>query len=553
MPSFEIGPGQRADAELGTTIADLIAAHSGLFRDEPALAAKAYNRLVRLDHELRTPTRITPIYRDSREGVAVYRRTTLMLFIAAVRCVDPSLRLVIGQSLAAGYYFDVQGRSVTPELLEEIESAMRVFVSDRAPITEESIPVEEARAHFESDGHPDKAALLRARWGSHVKVVKLGGFLDLSHGPLATSAGAIHHFHLASYPPGLVLRFVDRDQGVHRAVAPEQQKLFQTYRETRQWNEIIGVPNVGRLNELIIAGRAKEIIQVVDGLHEKKIAAVADMIVSRRPNTRLVLISGPSSSGKTTFSKRLSIQLRVAGIRPVTLSLDNWYVDRVDTPRHPVTGGYDFECLEALDLELFNENLQALLRGDEVATPVYDFKAGLRIPESDWPTMRLADDQVLVAEGIHGLNDALTASIDGQNKFRVYVSALTQLCLDDHNRIFTSDTRLVRRIVRDARYRGYSAEDTISRWPLVCEGERKYIFPFQEQADVMFNSALVYEAPVLKVFAERFLLAVPPTSPAAPEAHRLLEFLEHFVPVLRDDVPADSILREFIGGSTFAY
>jgi uridine kinase len=334
---------------------------------------------------------------------------------------------------------------------------------------------------------------------------------------------------------------------------PPQPKLFQTYRETRKWNEIIGVPNVGRLNELILEGKAKEVIDVVDGLHEKKIAAIADMIVGRRPDVRLVLISGPSSSGKTTFSKRLSIQLRVAGLRPVTLSLDNWYVDRAATPCHPVAGDYDFECLEALDLELFNENLRGLLAGEEVATPVYDFKHGVRTPPSKWKKMRLAADEVLVAEGIHGLNDALTASIDARHKFKVYVSALTQLCLDDHNRIFTSDTRLVRRIVRDARYRGYSAEDTIMRWPMVREGERKYIFPFQEEADVLFNSALVYEGSVLKVFAERFLLAVRPTSPAAPEALRLLDFLAHFVPVLRDDVPADSILREFIGGSSFAY
>lgn len=555
MATITVHPkGMVVEAEPGTTIGALIEHHPELFRPEAPLAAIAYNRLVGLGTRLHTSTTLEPVYLDSRGGMAVYRRTASLMLIAAVRDLYPEARVVVGQSLADGYFFEVVDQRVTAEFLAEVEGQMRAYVERAEPVVTHCVPIEVARELFEREGHLDKVGLLRAQWVSEVEVVELGSFRDLYHGPVAGSAAPIQHFRLVSYPPGMVLRFDARDSsGRLSEILPTQNKLFQTYRETRAWNEILGVHNVGRLNRRVIDGSVREIIRIADGLHEKKIAAIADMIVERRPDARLVMISGPSSSGKTTFSKRLAIQLRVAGLRPVTLSLDNWYVNRVETPRQPVTGDYDFECLEALDLALFNENLGALLGGEEVSTPIYDFKAGLRRPRQEWPKMRLADDQVLIAEGIHGLNDQLTASIAAKYKFKVYVSALTQLCLDDHNRIFTSDTRLVRRLVRDARYRGYSGEETITRWPSVREGERRYIFPFQEEADVMFNSALVYEMPVLKVFAERFLLAVEPSSPAYVDAYRLLKLLKLFVPIFRDDVPQDSILREFIGGSAFAY
>jgi uridine kinase len=537
-----------------TTIGDLFAQQTKGPPADPPLAAMAYNRLVSLDCALRAPTVVSLVYPFSREGDAVARRTASLMLYAAVRELYPQAHVVIGQALARGYFFEVFGHDVDEAFLAAVEAKMREYVQNEEPLVKEVLPVEEARAYFEAEDYSDTASLLQTVRESRVQTVGMGAFRDLQHGPVALHAGAVKHFSLVAYPPGMVLQFNGRREVIgssHRI--PPQQKLFQSYRETREWNTILGVPNVGRLNQLIIGGNIEEIIRVAEGFHEKKVAAIADAVVERRPEVRLVLIAGPSSSGKTTFSKRLSVQLQVAGIRPVTLSLDNWYVNRKDTPRDPKTGEYDFERLEALDLPLFNEHLRGLLAGEEVATPVFDFREGVRLPEWQWKTMKLEDNQVLLVEGIHGLNEELTASIPKANKFRVYVSALTQLCLDDHNRIFTSDSRLIRRIVRDARYRGYDAETTIMRWPSVRDGELKYIFPFQEEADVMFNSALVYEVSVLKVFAERFLLAVPPTSPAYHEAYRLLKFLEFFVPVFRDHVPQTSILREFIGGSGFAY
>lgn len=525
----------------------------GLATETKPLGAVAYGKLVSLDCQLKASTEVSLIYRDAREGEAIYRRTASLLLLAAIKDLYPNERVVVGQSLVRGYFFDVIDFDETDEFLAAVEARMREYVERCEPIVKERVPVNEARATFVAEGLQDKVALLGARRSSHINIVRLGNFCDIQHGPVAPHVGLIDEFDLLRYPPGLVLRFSRARKDGKPRVAYRQPKLFTTYRETREWNEILGVPNVGRLNKLIISGNPTEVIRIAEGFHEKKVAAIADMIVERLPDARLVLIAGPSSSGKTTFSKRLALQLRVAGIRPVTLSMDNWYVNRVETPVDPDTGDYDFECIEALDLELFNDNLSRLLAGEEVATPIFDFKHGLRKPIEQWRPMKLAADQVLLVEGIHGLNDRLTESVAPECKFRIYVSALTQLCLDDHNRIFTSDTRLLRRIVRDARYRGYDAETTILRWPSVQKGERKWIFPFQEAADVMFNSALVYEVSVLKVFAERYLLAVPPASPAFHEAYRLLRFLEYFVPVFRDDVPQISLLREFIGGSVFVY
>jgi uridine kinase len=328
--------------------------------------------------------------------------------------------------------------------------------------------------------------------------------------------------------------------------------LFSTYRETRLWQEVLGIHHVGQLNLLCLNGGIKEILRIAEGLHEKKIARIADEILRGADRLRLITVAGPTSSGKTTFAKRLGIQLRVNGIEPVALSLDNYYVDREHTPLDE-DGNLDFEALEAIDLALFHQQLAELMEGKEVLTPTFDFVTGKRRSEKHWKPIQLEDRQVLVVEGIHGLNDQLTASVPRQQKYRIYASALSQLAIDDHNRIFTADARLVRRIVRDHLFRGFNAERTLALWERVRRGEARWIFPFQEQADVMFNSALVYEPAVLKTYAERFLLQVPRTSPTYPEAFRLLKFLSMFVPIFPDEVPHTSILREFIGGSTFKY
>jgi uridine kinase len=351
---------------------------------------------------------------------------------------------------------------------------------------------------------------------------------------------------------GLILRFPRR---ADRNALPEftpRELLYRTYTETRRWEEVLGIHHVGQLNRLCLNGEVRSIVRVAEGLHEKKVAQIADEILSRRPRIRVVMVSGPSASGKTTFAKRLGIQLRVNGIEPVSLSLDDYYVDRDRTPRGE-DGRPDFEALEAIDIPLLNEHLVALLSGCEVESPRFDFISGTRAGPERWRPLSLGDSQVLVVEGIHGLNHRLTSDVPRDQIYRVYISALSQLAIDDHNRIFTADARLVRRIVRDRLFRGFTTERTLALWEGVRRGEARWIFPFQEQADVMFNSALVYEPAVLKTYAERFLLQVPRTSPSYSEAYRLLKFLSMFVPVFPDEVPHTSILREFIGGSSFSY
>jgi uridine kinase len=333
---------------------------------------------------------------------------------------------------------------------------------------------------------------------------------------------------------------------------PPMPKLYGVFQETKAWNRILGVSNVGEMNRACVSNEYPEVIRVAEGFHEKRITAIADQVGGRRDRVRLVLIAGPSSSGKTTFTKRLGVQLRVIGLRPTALSTDDYYVDRARTPIGD-DGRPDFEAIEAIDLDLFNDHLTRLLAGEEVATPRYDFPTGKRTPPETWEKKRLEKGDLLIVEGIHGLNDRLTRSIPAERKFRIYVSALTQLSIDDQNRISTSDARLLRRIVRDRLYRGHLAAGTLRSWASVRAGERKHIFPFQESADAMMNTALVYETSVLRVFAHRFLVEVPPEDPMFAEAYRLLKFLELFVPIFPDKVPQNSILREFIGGSTFHY
>jgi uridine kinase len=360
----------------------------------------------------------------------------------------------------------------------------------------------------------------------------------------------VRGFAVVPYENGLLLRFPRNGDAAHLPPLAPQPKLFAAYRETRRWNELLGLANVGSLNRMCLSGEISEQIRIAEGFHEKKIAGIADLVAQESRRVRFVLVAGPSSSGKTTFIRRLAVQLRVNGIQPVGLSLDNYFLDRDRTPVG-ADGKPDYEALEALDLELFNAHLAALQRGDEAEMPRYDFVRGKRADRDRWARQRLLPNQVLLVEGIHALNHRLTEAVPEQAKYRVFISALTQLILDDHNRIFTSDTRLLRRIVRDRLFRGHPATRTLEMWSAVRRGEARGIFPFQEEADVIFNSALVYEPAVLRVFAERFLLEVPREHPAYTEAYRLLKFLGWFVPVFPDEVPHTSILREFIGGSAF--
>lgn len=536
----------------GTPVGDL-------FRNQPTdgelpvLAALVHHRCVDLTHPLCAPSDIQRVTYANREGVLVYRRTASLILLEAARQLFGNVRVSIGQALGNGYFYRIHvDGTFTKGHLDKLEDRMRELVSSDLPLTTETVSIAEAREQFERLGLKDKLRLLRTHWEPFVTLVRCGEFCDIHHYPVAPSAGLIRSFELVHYPPGAILRFPPRGKLKSIGQYRDTPKLFQVYQETRDWNRIAGVEDVGQLNDLIIRGEAAEVIRVAEGLHEKKTADIADRITHAPQPIKLVLIAGPSASGKTTFAKRLSLQLRVNGIRPVALSMDNFYVNRMDTPRDS-DGEYDFEAIEAIDLALFNEVLAKLLKGERVHAPKFDFPSGMRVPKDRWFPMQLEPGQVLMVEGIHGLNDRLTESVAPDSKYKIYVSALTQLCIDDHNRIFTSDSRFLRRIVRDRMFRGYPAAVTIENWPRVRRGEMRNIFPFQEKADVMFNSALVYEQAVLRLYAERFLLEVPQDHPSFSAAYRLLKFVQNFAPIFEPSVPQISLLREFVGGSGFKY
>lgn len=518
---------------------------------ETVLAALVNRRQVMLDFPLRGETELDLVKYGSREGESVYKRSVSLLLYEACREVAPGIRLIIGQSLGNCYHYEVRGaEEPLAELSKRVLRRMEQIREEKRVFLRRTVTLEEVENHFRREGWEDKLELLATKRSSTVHTVTCGSVVEIAHGPYAPDTGCLLTFGLQEYGDGLVLLFPRRRDRRHLPAFTPRKQLYKTAVETREWQELLGVRRVGQLNRFCLDGRAMELVRISEGLHEKKISIIADEIALRLPVLRLVTIAGPSSSGKTTFSKRLEVQLRVNSIEPVSLSLDNYYVDRSDTPLDE-DGKPDFESIEAIDLPFFHQQLSELLEGNEVRTPVFDFVSGHRAPESLWEPMRLKEGQVLVIEGIHGLNDRLTQAVPREMKYKIFVSALSQLAIDDHNRIFTSDARLLRRIVRDNLYRGFTAERTLEMWERVRKGEARWIFPFQEAADFMFDSALVYEPAVLKTWAERFLLQVPRTSPTYPEAYRLLKSLSLFVSVFPDEVPQTSLLREFIGGSSF--
>ncbi len=545
--------GERRQVEFGRTVAQFLTSVHGEIPTD-VLAALVNRRIVMLDFPLRgLHVDLQAVRLASREGESVARRSASLMLLEAAHELYPEARLAVGQSLGGGYFYRWIGPApVSPQIAASLLRRMEEISAEDRQFVRQVMTLEQAEAVFRANGEDSKLQLLATNRSSTVPVVSCGQVVDIVHGPMAPSTGRIHGFSLVPYQDGLLLRFPRNGDAANLPPLQPQPKLFAAYRETRVWNEVLGVAHVGSLNRLCLSGEIAEVIRVAEGFHEKKIAQIADLVASRRDSVRLVLVSGPSASGKTTFIRRLGIQLRVNGIRPVGLSLDNYFVDRDRTPAGE-DGRPDWEALEALDLPLLNEHLAALLHGEEIEVPRYDFVLGRRVARDRWTRLALRRDEVLLVEGIHALNHRLTPAAPEDAKFRVFISALTQLTLDDHNRIFTSDARLLRRIVRDRLFRGHPATRTLEMWGSVRRGEARGIFPFQEEAEVMFNSALVYETAVLKVFAERFLLEVPREHPAYTEAYRLLKFLAWFVPVFQDDVPTTSILREFIGGSAFEY
>jgi uridine kinase len=481
------------------------------------------------------------------DGMRIYRRSLCFLLVAAVDEVFPGTRIVVDHSLTVGGLFcHILGREAfTADEVRQIEGRMREIVAEDAPIVKQRMPLSEAITYFQRRGWDDKVRLLRYRGKDYLSVYTLKGTSDYFYGYMVPSTGYLARFRLQHYPPGLVLLFPLGSAPTRLPRYRDFPKLAGMFREYGEWLDIVDVGDVAQLNQAVESGRVQEVILVAEALHEQRISLIAQDIAERGSQVRLVLIAGPSSSGKTTFSKRLAIQLLAHGARPFPLALDDYFVNRDRTPLDE-NGEYDFESLYALDLDLLNEQLLALMEGKQVTLPHYDFATGT---QKRGQTVSLTPQHIIVAEGLHGMNPELVPGISPERIYRIYASCLTQLNIDNHNRIPTTDTRLLRRLVRDAKYRGYAAQQTIARWESVRRGEGRNIFPYQEFADSMFNSALVYELAVLKPFAEPLLRQVEPGTMEHVEARRLLAFLQWLLPCTTDNIPDNSLLREFVGGS----
>ncbi|MDK2809574.1 MAG: uridine kinase [Petroclostridium sp.] len=512
------------------------------------LAGKVDNKIKDLSYKLEHDCKVEFIDLSSEDGVRVYKRSLFFILMKAVKELYPDRKLTIRHSISRGTYCELNGsQTIIEKDIQKIEGKMREIVSREIPMERYTIPLEEARQIFLQSGDYDKVSLLKHCQKEFISIYKCGDMANYLYGHLVPHTGYIKNFELMYYPPGFILRYPDKNSPYKIPGFEENKKLFQVLNEYKRWGEILNVSHIGSLNEIIAAGNAKDLIHISEALHEKKIAYIADMIKENADNIKIVLISGPSSSGKTTFAHRLAVHLRVNGLKPVTISLDDYFVDREHTPLDE-NGEPDFEALEAIDIHLFNEHLRQLIDGNVVEIPIFNFHLGCREPKGR--KLKLEQDQIIIIEGIHGLNEKLTSSIPRKNKFKIYVSALTQLSLDDYNPISTTDTRLIRRMVRDFNFRSNSALRTLEMWGSVRKGEMKNIFPFQEQADVMFNSALVYELAVLKSFALPLLEGIDNTHEQYSEARRLIDFLSYFLTISTDNIPSTSIMREFIGGSS---
>jgi len=536
--------------EYGTRVSALIE-HFGIPADKIA-AVKENNEIRPLGTSLLVNAALEPVLLDSHEGAAIYRRTLAFVLAIAARNIFPQDGVYVGHSLGSSYYYTFSsGDKPKDSDIKKLEQEMKNLIQQNLPIEFKYLSYEEAVELFKEMNQTDTTLLLEQRSSSYIRVNECQGYMDIFVQPLLVRTGLLSSFELMPYQEGFLLRFPGTGKGSAIDAFKDEPQIFKVYNEYKKWGKIIGVRVVGELNSRIANRTIKDYIRIAEAHQARMMGDIARQIYSQREKIKMVLIAGPSSSGKTTSAKRLEIELMVSGLKPIAISLDDYYRGNADTPKDE-NGEPDWECLEALDVPFLNEQLQALYAGKEITLPVYEFKTASR-KEGGGRKIKLEKDNILIVEGIHGLNDALTHSIDRSTKFKIYISALTQLNIDDHNRIPTSDNRLLRRMVRDSQFRGMEAAGTIRMWPKVQAGERKHIFPFQNSSDAAFNSALDYELSVLKYYADPLLRAIKPGRTEYAEAVRILSFLDNFTPIPPGLVPGNSILREFIGGSEFKY
>ena len=535
--------------EIGSTLFDIFSAFDLKMTHGP-VSARVNNKVEGMHYRVYNSKDVEFLDMTSSSGSRAYTRTLFFVLCKAVQDIYPATDVVIDIPVSNGFYVDIRlGRPVVDEDVNIIRRRMQEIIDARMPIRRFTVPTEEAVALFQEKGDVEKVKLLKTSGSIYTTYYKIGDYVDYYYGTLLTNTSQLYLFGLEKYYDGMLLRIPSLKNPDVLGEMTRQDKMFEIFKEHHRWQSILGIRTVGDFNQAIDANHSTDIINISEALQEKKIAKIAEEIASRK-GVKLVLLAGPSSSGKTTSCKRLSIQLAVNGLKPLQISLDDYFVDREKTPKD-ASGEYDYESIYALDLDLINEQFNALFRGEEVELPKYDFQSGKSKKSGN--KLKMNDNNVLVVEGIHALNPELTAHIPQEQIFRVYASALTTILLDNHNYIPTTDNRLLRRIIRDYKYRGVSAQETIHRWPSVRAGENKWIFPFQENADAMLNTAMLYELAVIKTQAEPLLQQVPENCEEYAEAYRLLKFLKYFKVIPYNNLPPTSLLREFLGGSSFHY
>ena len=535
--------------EIGSTLFDVFSAFDLKMTHGP-VSARVNNKVEGMHYRVYNSKDVKFLDMTSSSGSRAYTRTLFFVLCKAVQDIYPATDVVIDIPVSNGFYVDVRlGRPLADEDVNIIRKRMQEIIDAKMPIRRFTVPTEEAIALFEEKGDVEKVKLLKTSGSIYTTYYKIGEYVDFYYGTLLTNTSQLYLFGLEKYYDGMLLRIPSVKNPDQLGELTKQDKMFEIFKEHHRWQSILGIRTVGDFNQAVDAGFTTDIINISEALQEKKIAKIAEEIANRK-GVKLVLLAGPSSSGKTTSCKRLSIQLAVNGLKPLQISLDDYFVDREKTPKD-ANGEYDYESIYALDLQLINDQFNALFRGEEVELPKYDFQTGKS--KKSGKKLKMSPENVLVVEGIHALNPELTSQIPNEHIFRVYASALTTILLDNHNYIPTTDNRLLRRIIRDYKYRGVSAQETIHRWPSVRAGENKWIFPFQENADAMLNTAMLYELAVIKMQAEPLLQQVPENCEEYAEAYRLLKFLKYFKGIPYNNLPPTSLLREFLGGSSFHY